>query len=193
MLSLLLLSSCASIKVSSDFDKTVNFSKFKTFEYFGWAEDSGKLLNEIEQKRIERAFGKEFIQRGMKYVEKDGDIIVTLYIVTEQKTQTSSTTVGVGYGGYGGYGGDGGDYGYGPGYGWGSGKGMSTSTTSYNQTEYLVGTLIIDVYDAKNEKLVWESLGKKTIDENPKSRDQNVAKSVAAIMRPYPIAPLKEK
>ena len=182
VIGVLVLSSCTSIKVSTDYDKSVDFSEYKTFEYYGWAEQSDKILNDLDERRIESAFAKEFKSRNIKLVESDGDLIVTLYIVTEEKTQTTAHTTSMG--GYGGY------YGYGPRYGWG--PSMGYSSTTYNNYDYTVGTLIIDVYDAKNERLIWESIGVKTVDADPSTRDESIAKSVAAIMKPYPIAPIKE-
>lgn len=190
----LLFIGCSSIKVTSDFDTTVDFTQFKTFEYYGWAEESNKILNQLEQERIEDAFGKELKKRGLTGVEKGegGDLIITLYIVTEQKTSTTANTTTTGMGGYGGYGyGYGGYRGYGPAYGWG---GMSHSTTTYSENDYTVGTLIIDVYDAKEKKLVWESVGKGTIKESKTTaeREKNTNIAVAKIMAAYPIAAIKE-
>jgi len=130
----ILLASCSSLKVTSDYDKTVNFSDYKTLEYWGWAEDSDQILNRFDKERIESAFGAEFKKRGIDVVKKgQGDMIVTLFIVTEEKTQKSATTTSMGgmYGGYGRY------YGYGPGYGWGGGY----STTQIHEYDYTVGTL----------------------------------------------------
>ncbi len=185
ILGVLLLSSCATTKVKTDYDKSVDFSKYKTFEYYGWAENSDQILNDFDKKRIETAFNKEFKARGINYVKSGGDLIVTLYIVTQKKTETTATTMstGVSYG-YGGY------YGYGPRYGWGTG--MGHSTTTYNQYDYTVGTLVIDVFDAKEKRLIWESIGEKTIEENPQNRDESIPKSVKAIMQPYPVAPIKK-
>ena len=182
---LLLLNSCATTKVKFDYDKSVDFTKFKTYEYFGWAENSDKILNQFDKDRIEKAFAAEFAKRDMKLVESNGDLVVTLYIVTEKKTETSATTTSMG-GAYGGYG-YGGYYGYGPRYGWG----MGHSTTTYNTYDYTVGTPIIDVYDAKAKRLIWESIGAKTVDDNPQTRDETIPKAVEAIMKPYPVKPLK--
>ena len=182
MMVLFMLASCSSLKVNSDYDKTADFSQYKTYSYYGWAENSDKILNQFDKERIEKAFGEEFKKRGLKYVESDGDLVVTLFIVTEQKQQTTATTTNMG-GGYGGY------YGYGPGYGWGGGM----STTSYNTYDYVVGTLVIDVYDAKEKKLVFESIGSDTINEDPKKRDKTTPITVSAIMRPFPIQVIKEE
>ncbi len=181
------LSSCSGIKVVSDLDKTVDFTQYKSLEYFGWTDNSDQILNRFDKERIETAFGNEFRNRGMKTAEEgQGDVIVSLYIVTEQKTQTTAHTSSMG--GMGGMGGYGGYYGYGPGYGWGGGH----STTTYNEYDYVDGTLIISVYDAEKKELVWEAVGKGTINENPQKREANTAKTAAYMMKYYPIPLIKE-
>ena len=191
LVSIVIMGGCSSLKVTSDYDKTIDFTKFKTFEYYGWADESDQLLNRFDKERIEKAFGAEFKSRGLEYVESGGDLIVTLYIVAEQKTSTTAHTSSVGMGGAYGYG-YGGYYGYGPSYGWGSGMGMGHSTTTYSESDYVVGTLIIDVYDEANKQLIWESIGKGNVNENPDGRDESVPKTVAKIMKPYPVEPIKE-
>ncbi len=179
-----ILSSCSSLTVLSDLDKTVDFTQYKTLEYYGWTDNSDQLLNRFDKERLEEAFGNEFRSRNLEIVEKgEGELVVSLYIVTQQKTQTTATTSSMGgYGGYGGY------YGYGPGYGWGGGH----STTTFNEYDYTEGTLIVSVFDAKKEQLIWESVGKGTINENPQKREASIGKTVAYIMKPYPVEPVSE-
>jgi hypothetical protein len=172
-----LLSSCSGLTVISDLDKSVDFAQYKTFEYYGWTDNSDQLLSPFDKERIEEAFGNEFLARDLKIVEKgQGELIVSLYIVTQQKTQTTANTTSMG-GGYGGY------YGYGPGYGWGGGH----STTTYSDYDYTEGSLIVSVFDGEKEQLIWESAGKGTINENPKNREANIPKAVAKIMNEYPV------
>jgi len=182
--SILIFGACSSIKVISDVDSTVDFTKFSTYEYYGWAEESDKLLNRFDKERIESSFGAEFTKRGMKYVESGGDVIVTLFIVAEQKTQTTATTTGMGgmYGGYGGY------YGHGPGYGWGGGM----STTTYSDYDYMVGTLVVDMFDSNAKKLIWEASGSRTIKEDTKGREDRIKNAVAQIMSKYPVPAAKK-
>ena len=182
-----IISACSSIKVTTDYDKTVDFTQLKTFEYYGWAAESDKILNQLERDRIEATFGDEFRKRGLTYVESGGDMIVTLFVMIENKTQYNTTTTGMGHGGYGGY------YGYGPGWGWGPGMGMSMSTTTVQEYNYTVGTLVIDIYHAADEKLIWESIGKGTVDDNPQKREKNLPKTIAQIMAQYPVKPIVEK
>ncbi len=189
LLSIIFIGSCSSIKVTSDYDKEVDFTKYKTFEYYGWTEESDKILNRFQKERIENAFAAEFAKRGLKYVEGNGDMVVSLFIVVDKKTSTTAYTNHYGTGGYG-YGGMGWYGGYGGGYG--MGMGMGTSTTTYSENDYLEGTLVVDVFDKASKKMIWQSVGQKTIEENPKKADANTPKVAAAIMKPFPIEIIKE-
>ena len=180
-IALLVFSSCSSVKFTADYDGDVDFTKFKTLSYYGWAEESDKILNKFEKERIEKAFGDEFEKRGFTYAERDGDIIVSLFIVVDQKTGTSAYTNHYGGGGpYGYYGG----YGYGAGWGWG----MGYSSTSYHEYDYYVGTLVCDVFDSSTKKLIWQGVVTGEIDDNPKSRERNTPRVVKELMKKYPVA-----
>jgi hypothetical protein len=76
-------------------------------------------------------------------------------------------------------------YGYGPGYG----TGYGTSTTTTTQNDYLVGTLIVDVFDAKTKKHIWQGIGKKTVSENTSKREERINTAVADIMKAFPVNP----
>jgi hypothetical protein len=131
--------SCSGVKVLTDVDNTVDFSKYSTYSFLGWQEDSDKILNDMDKKRIHDAFMKEFDARGMKYVESGGDMDVSLFLVVDQKTSVSSYTnyYGGGYGAYRRYG-----------YGWG----MGYANTTYTENDYLEGTLVMDAFDGQSKK-----------------------------------------
>ena len=67
-----------------------------------------------------------------------------------------------------------------------------TSTTTYSENDYLEGTLVVDVFDKAEKKMIWQSVGQKTVEENPKKAESNTPKVAAAIMKPFPIQPIKE-
>ncbi len=188
----IMLYSCNSIKVMSDKDPSTDFSTYKTLEYYGWKNNSDQILTSFDKTRIEDAFGTEFKNRGFSLAEKGaGDMIVSLYVVSEEKTETVANTTtnyagggmgmrGYGYGGY---------YNYGPGYGWGAG--YNNSTTTYSEHDYTVGTLVVSVYDAKRKELIWQAVGTKTIDGNSNNNEAKISAAVAKIMLEYPIQPTK--
>jgi hypothetical protein len=174
------LFSCSSTKITSDFDKEADFSKYQDFHYLGWAKESGEIVNDLDKRRIEEAFGNEFSKRGITFVDQsEADAAVSLFIVVDQKTGTTAYTDY--YGGMGGMG-----YGYGRGYpGWGWGGGMST--TRYQEYDYLVGTLVVDVFDTDTKKLVWQGVASGTINEKTKNREARIQKMARAIMDKYPV------
>ncbi len=184
---IVLFGSCSSTKFTTNYDKSIDFSKYKTLEYYGWTEGSSHRLSTFDKQRIEQAFGREFKRRGIEVVSKGsgGDLFASLYIVKQNKTSYSATTVSTG-GGYYGYG-YGGFYGYGPGWGYGSGY----STTSVHAVDYKVGTLICSVFDANNKVLIWEGVISGTINENADERARNTPKMIGYLMKKYPVKPKK--
>ncbi|GAG97384.1 unnamed protein product, partial [marine sediment metagenome] len=64
-IALLLLNACSGIKVVSDVDPAIDWSQFSTYQYYGWEEESDKILTRFDKERIENAFGSEFTKRGL--------------------------------------------------------------------------------------------------------------------------------
>lgn len=187
LMGIVFLPGCSTLKVNYDYDKNVNFDQYKTYEFYGWAKNTDKLLNSLDKERVQDAFAQEFKKRGLTYVKSNGDLIVALFFVTKNKTETTAHTTGAGvYGGYyGGY------YGYGPRWGWG--PGFNYSTTTYTTHDYKEGTLIVNVFDAKAKKLIWEGIATDVLKEKPEGREERIKRAVAKIMENYPVKPLTEK
>lgn len=179
----IVVAGCSSLKVTSDVDKNVDFSKYKTFLYYGWAKDSDKLLSDLNKRRFEQAFGEEFKSRGWELVQSDGDAIVSLFVVVDQKTSYTSYTDHYGYGAYGGM--------YGPRYGY---YGMPMgSTTRTVEEDYLEGTLIVDVFDTKTKQQIWQGVATKTLNPDNKDKEAAINQAVAAIMAKFPVKKLSSK
>ncbi len=184
-----IFSGCSGIKVTADHDSNVDFTKYKTYSYLGWTEKSDVIINEFSKRRLEASFASEFNNRNMTYVLEGGDIEVSLFLVAEQKTAVSAYTDY--YGGYGGYGyygmGVGVGYGYGPSWGWGAGY----SSTSYHEYDYTDGTLVCDVFDGAEKKLIWQSVASGTLGDSPSNK--KIIQTVQKIMSLYPVPVNKEK
>lgn len=177
------LMNCSSIKVTSDKDPNVDFTKFKTFEFYGWAENSDQKLTRFDKERIEQAFGEEARLRGLSRVESNGDMIVTLNVVGQVKVQqtANTTTTGMATGGRMGRRGM-----RGPGWGWGTAQ----STTVVSERQYVEGSLIVEAYDPDKQLLIWQAIGTKTVNEDPQKRAAEIPKKVKAIMKEYPVPPM---
>jgi hypothetical protein len=160
--------SCSSISVTTDYDKTVDFTKYKTFSFYH-LKTSGQV-SQLNADRIANAIKKEMLSKG--YVEDNAnpDLLVNSVLVIEDKVGVTSSTNYYGYGGY-----------YRP-YGWGP----TVATTSVSTYEYKDGTMIIDVIDAKTEKLVWEGVGTKELNSNQKDPEEAINFAVYKIMANFP-------
>jgi len=157
-------------KTSFDFDKTTDFSKFKTYTL----KDGTKVNDPLVHNRIVAAIEAEMVAKGLSKNDAMPDVVVVYHIAFDKKQDI--TTFSSGYGGYGPYG-----------YGWGGGWG----TTDVRVNEILVGTLVVDVAEAPKKAIVWRGMGVKEVDVQAKAekRDKNIASAVKKILKDFPPKP----
>lgn len=170
---LFIISSCSSIKTSFDYDKGVDFAKYKTYAF---SEDAVNLkIDDLNRNRVLKALENQLATKGLTK-SASPDIIVDIHVKGQQYQTATATTTGTGYG-YGGY------YGY-RGYGYGSG--FTTTQVSYDN--YTEGTLTVAFIDIDLNQIVWQGTGVKTIDENASAekREENINYAVQQIMANYP-------
>ena len=154
-------------KTSYDFDKAIDFTTFKTYGL----KDGTKVGDKLIDDRIVAAIETELAAKG--FTKSDNpDVFVVYHLAFD--SQKDISTYSSGYpGGYGAY-------------GWGWGGGMSTTTTQVR--DILVGTLVIDIADAKAGQVAWRGMGVKEINTTakPEKRDKNISEAVAKIFKNYP-------
>ena len=153
-------------KVTYDFDKNANFGTYKTFALKEGTPVGQKLIDD----RIVAAIEAQLAKKGLMK-SATPDLLVAYHIAFDKEKNIQSWSTGTGGGPYWGYGG-----------GWGS------TTTDVRVREIIVGTLAIDIVDARGKQMVWRGLGTKEIDTNakPEKRDQNISKAVEKIFKNYP-------
>ena len=169
-----LLVNCSStLSVTTEYDKAVDFSQYKTFAINKTLDKEKQSISELNQERIYSAVRAEMTKKGLTENSSAPDVIVHTATVFKDKQSVTASTNYYGYGGY-----------YRP-YAWGGTMGVSGYTT-YNVQDYKDGSLIIDVVDAKTQKLVWEGVGNKEIDGPIKDPDKKIPMAVAQIMTSFP-------
>jgi Domain of unknown function (DUF4136) len=152
--------------VKVDFDKDANFSAVKTFA----VKIGTSWHNQISEKRITDEIGKTLVEKGWTKTDPDkADAIVVLHGATE-KEKTLNTFYSGGYGGYGWR-------------GWGAG-GMGTATTT--TSEYLVGTLVVDIFDAKTKQLMYRGIAQDEISDKPEKNIKKIAKASDKLFKDFP-------
>jgi len=176
---LVTLAACSStVKVTSDYDKNVNFQQYKTFAIQPM--DSISSISQLNQNRIVAAVKSQLTKKGLTEDMSNPDLLVNVAAILKDKRSVSSTTDYYGYGGA-----------YRP-WGWGGGMG-STGYTTYNVTDYKEGSLIVDIADSKNKSLVWEGIGNKDIEKPAKDPDAAINAAVEKIMASFPPGAAKKK
>lgn len=168
------VTSCSSpLKVSTDYDKSVNFRNYKTFSVYN-LKTTGSV-SQLNADRISNAIRNEMIKKGFTEAGDNAELMVNAVVVLKDKQSTTATTNYYGYGGlyrpYGYYGGMG---------------GMGMGSTSVNTYEYKAGSFIIDVVDNKTQKMIWEGTGSKDFDSAPKDPETAINTGVAKIMEGFP-------
>lgn len=155
---------CSSLKLSTDYDREVDFKAYKTFSF----KEAAKPRNPVARRSVEYAVGMALEGRGLKQVEKDGDLSIFGHFVVDQRTQIDS-------------------YGYSMTgwYGWNWGVAAPTEVRTIP-----VGTLLLDLVDSKTNKLVWRGLVNDDISTSiePEEREKKAIKIAKDLFANFPPA-----
>jgi len=169
--SLALLSGSAFAQdVKTDFDKAANFGAIKTFA----VKIGTSWNNQISEKRVLDEIQQSLVEKGWTPAEADkADAIVVLHGATE-KEKSLNTFYSGGMGGYGGYGWR----------GWGgAGMGGTATTTT---SEYLVGTLVVDIFEAKTKSLMFRGTATDELSDKPDKNKKKLAKASDKMFKDFP-------
>ena len=166
-----LLFGCSSTRVITDFAEGTDFSAFRTFEY----RDSPNNLavsSPLIHQRIVNAIRSEMLNSGLREVTKDPDVFVTYHGSTQQQIQFQTTYSGMNS--------------------WSGsrrsgsrvGLGMTTSTT--RPTTVTQGTLVIDVWDASRNAMLWRSVASSVLSSSPSRNTSAVNDAIQRAFRQFP-------
>lgn len=170
---------CSTISVTTDYNPNFNFTALKSYAWLDNGQipsSDARINNDLVIDRVRKAVEQTLAARGyVKTEEGSADFMVSWLGAIDKKIQVQTI-----------------DHFYSPyGYGalhrdpyWG---GMMRSTTAY---EYEVGTLIIDILDPNQHKLIWRGTGQERISDkkNPEEVEKGINEAVAAIMKDFPPA-----
>ncbi|MBA6155615.1 DUF4136 domain-containing protein [Tenacibaculum sp. S7007] len=168
ILFLFVLMSCSSTKVVYDYDSKMDFTTYKTFNYF---EDVGKGLNELDVKRITNELSEGLQQKGMRLSDTP-DFYIN--IVAKDREAIRRNTIGVGIGG-------GGNVGF------GISGGIPIGSRKINQE------ITVDFVESKTNNLIWNGIANSEIKERttPEERLAHYKKVIIEILKGFP--PNKKK
>ena len=155
----LFLCACAATataqSVQSDFDKSYDFSKLKTFDFAPQPFDGALAQDSLNNGRIRHALESKLMASGFGMEEMDRpDFVVVYYVSSRNKFSVQ-------------------DYGYGPPRWFGR--------RDVRVDEYTEGTLTVDLIDAKTRRLVWRGRASGTVEL--KGNDRKIDKAVDRLVK----------
>lgn len=155
-----------------DYDKTVQFSNYKSFAFAPNASIEGTTtayqVNGLMEKRLRDAIETELKGQGFATSDESAsDLLVNFHVSVDKKiTEETVNTMYTGHWNY---------------WGWG----VQTHST---KQEFDVGTIIIDIIDNKAKQLVWRGVkeGRLKKNQTPDERTEAVNKTVKEILANFP-------
>src|SRR3989449_11651544 len=150
-LGLMLLLACVSFAqhVKTDYDHSANFGQYKTYSW-----EKVQTKDPLMVDRIKDAVNAALTAKGWTQVDSGGDVSVVAMEITHNQE-----TLNTFYDGFGG------------GWRWG-GFGDATTTTE----TYKVGSLVVDLFDAKTKNLIWRGSSSDTLSNNADKNTKNLDK-----------------
>lgn len=173
----IMLASCASKPtIQSDYDHSIDFTKYKTYGFFNPMGIENPNYSSIYGSIFREAISKEMESRGYTQSDKP-DLMINVSGRLQDKTKVTTTSDPYMGGGYYGY--RGGRYGTWGGYGYG------TSTHVSNYTE---GTVNVDMVDHELKRMVWEGVAVGRVNDKKTSEETraNVQAGIQEMFAAYP-------
>ena len=149
-------------KVKTDYDRNADFGKYKTYSW-----EQVKTKDPLDVERIKNAVNMTLAAKGWTLVNSGGDVCIVAMEIT-QNQQTLNTF----YDGFGG------------GWRWRGFGGFSEATTTTET--YQVGTLVVDLFDAKTKELIWRGNSSDTLSNNSNKNIENLDKGVEKMFNKFP-------
>ncbi len=157
---------CSTMTTNVDYDHTINWSQFHTFQIAEGTKDPVTFT----EKRIEDGITQQLTAKGWQPVTSNPDILVYSHVVLSSEKQWNATSMGgFGYRGWGGMGG-----------------GMATAT----QTTIPIGTLIVDMVNPKTREMVWRGTAQDQVSSTGADRGQ-IDAAMQALFKNFPPQPAK--
>ena len=149
-------------QVKTDYDHNANFGTYKTYSW-----EKVQTRDRLLVDRIESAVNTALAAKGWTLVASGGDVSIVAMEI-KQNQQTLNTF----YDGFGG------------GWRWRGFGGFGESTTTTET--YQVGTLVVDLFDAKAKNLIWRGSSSDTLSNNPNKNTKNLDKGVEKMFAHFP-------
>ena len=151
-------------QVKTDYDRSADFSQYKTYSW-----EKVQTQDPLWVNRIKEAVNADLTAKGWMAVESGGNVAIVAMDMT--KNHQSLNTYYDGFGG---------------GWGWRrfGGMGMGEATTTTENTP--VGTLNVDIFDSQTKQLLWRGKSSETLSGKADKNEKKLEKDVADMFKKFP-------
>jgi hypothetical protein len=162
---LLVLASCSSVRVYSDYDKQVDFTPYKTYAFHKNGIDKAEI-SDLDKKRILHAIDETMSAKG--FTKSDNpDLLISFFTKEREEVNVNQFNAGWGYG-----------------WGWGWNPFLWGGNTMV--TRHTEGSLYIDIIDAKKKELIWQGEGEGVLTKDRDKKEALIKEFVSKILEQYP-------
>lgn len=160
----LLVVSCAPIRVNYDFDRTTDFSKYKTYQYYGNMKTG---LSALDTKRLLDAIDAKMTSLGFN-VSENPDFLIDIRSAEFQGAPRQTVGVGIGGGGRN--------------AGGGISIGIPVGQANVNRQ------ITIDFVDETGKGLFWQAVSESSFNANttPEKREERLKAITEKVLAGYP-------
>lgn len=149
-------------QVSVNYNRSQSFSQYHTY---AWGSgNTNQIQNSILAQQAKSDIDNAMLGKGLQQVQESQNPDLILTASGGLKQQTSYQAWGTGMRGFGG--------------------GMGTITPQEN----VIGTMIVDLYEAKGKSLVWRGIAQNTLSNNGDKNSKTVSKAVQKMFKQWPAA-----
>lgn len=152
------VTSCNTVQVTYDFDKSTDFNTYKTYNFHQNGIDKLQL-NDLDKRRILSAIEANLALKGFTKSESP-ELLINVLASSKDKVNIDNGYYGGYYGGY-----------------WGG------PSRVY---QYTSGTIIIDIVDNQKNILIWQGAGSGLNVSNLNTKTDDIPKAIEEILAKFP-------
>jgi hypothetical protein len=143
--------------VTTDSDSKAPFGTYKTY---AWAQGTA-AQNPLNETRIHDGVDAKMVAAGFKLVKDNADVYVASHAVAEEKKELNAM-------------------------GMGGGLRFGGGSATARVDTYVVGSLVVDLYDGKTKQLVWRGTATDTMSDKPEKNADKITKALDKMFKAYP-------
>jgi len=174
LLLVLAVSQAAAVDVHVDYDKAADFPSYKSYAWKDIKQGTLEGSNDLVHSRIVKAIEYQLTQGGLVENQSAPDVYVTYHASTKEDMRVDTTMYNYGYGS---------SFYWDP-Y-WGSTYGAGFATGTSQVVTYTRGTLVVDIIDAKTNKLAFRGVAEAIVPEKPSKAEKLIYTSIEKMAKQF--------